>query len=359
MGRSAVVCGIGSFLPPGLLTNNELAARLGVTEEWIRSRTGIDSRRVLSPGSATSDLAVEAGRRALASAGNPTVDAVILATTTPDHLCPATAPDVATRLDLGCVPAFDLSIACAGFLYGLATASGLIASGSAHTVLLIAADSFTTIVDPMDRGCAVVFGDGAGAVVLRSGRSGEPGAVTVPVLGSDGGGSHLIQVPAGGSRQKPSGETPKPEERFLHMQGRMTFRHAVERMTESSRMALERAGWQPGDVDRLGAHQANARIVDAVADQLGITEERGLSNIAGVGNTGAGSIPLLLSQSIADGALRPGHRLLLTAFGAGFGWGATTMVWPELGPCRGADLSDGIDGSGSDLMDEPTGRSRP
>ncbi|GKQ35354.1 beta-ketoacyl-ACP synthase III [Streptomyces sp. A012304] len=329
-GRAAVIAGIGCHLPPDVVTNEDLTRRLDTSDAWIRSRTGIAARHMVAPGVATSDLAVEAGQRALESAGDG-ADAVVLATTTPDRPCPATAPDVADRLGLGNVAAFDVSAVCSGFLYGLATASGLITSGTAERVLLIAADAFTTIIDPQDRGTAVIFADGAGAVLLRAGDPDEPGAVGRVVLGSDGGLNRLIQVPAGGSRQRSSGVAAAPGEEFFRMSGREVYRHAVERMTASSRQAAEAAGWgAPAAADRFGAHQANARILATVAQELGIPPERRLSNIERVGNTGAASLAVLLAQATAEGTLSAGHRLLLTAFGGGLAWGATALVWPDL-----------------------------
>ncbi|GHI02294.1 3-oxoacyl-ACP synthase [Streptomyces cellostaticus] len=329
-GRAAVVTGIGSYVPPGVVTNDDLAARLDTSDAWIRSRTGIAERYFISPGTSTGDLAVEAGLRALKSAGDEEVGAVVLATTTPDQPCPATAPQVAARLGLGHVPAFDVAAVCSGFLYGLASAAGLIAAGVADRVLLIAADAFTTIINPEDRTTAVIFADGAGAVVLRAGSAGEPGAIGPLVLGSDGELSHLIEVPAGGSRQRSTDRPAAPEDHYFRMIGRETYRHAVERMTAASTEAAERTGWRLADVDRFVAHQANARILTAVSDRLGIPAERQLSNIERVGNTGAASIPLLLAEATAEGRLAEGHRVLLTAFGGGLSWGAATVVWPEL-----------------------------
>lgn len=278
---AAVICGIGGYVPPGVVTNQDLTSRLDTTDKWIRSRTGIASRHVISPGTATSDLAVEAGGLALASAGGEPPDAVVLATTTPDRPCPATAPEVAARLGLDGAAAFDVAAVCSGFLYGLATASGLIVSGTVRRVLLIGADAFTTIVDPADRGTAVIFADGAGAVVLRSGDATEPGAVGPLVLGSDGRLSDLIEVPAGGSRQRSSGRPPAPGEEYFRMRGRETYRHAVERMSAASRTALETAGWEIGDVDRFAAHQANGRILTAVAEELGVPAERSCPTSSG------------------------------------------------------------------------------
>lgn len=326
-GVAAVICGIGYRLPDRVVTNAEICARLDTTEEWISSRIGVSTRRVVEPGESTSDLAVQAAARALKSYGRSEVDALVLATTTPDRPCPATAPEVASRLGLAGIPAFDVAAVCTGFLYGLATATGLIASGIAEHVLVVAADAFSTIVDPADRATAPIFGDGAGAVVVRRGSSSEPGAIGPISLGSDGTLSDLISVEAGGSRQPvPDG----PESRYFQMQGRAVFRHAVERMTEAARSAADSAGWTLDQVDRLVTHQANARISAAVAADLGIAADRVAQNIREVGNTAAASIPILLAQAMADGHLTPGHRVLLAAFGGGLTWGATTVVWPEL-----------------------------
>ncbi|MFI9024002.1 beta-ketoacyl-ACP synthase III [Streptomyces sp. NPDC053560] len=331
---AAVVAGLGGHLPPDVVTNDDLSARLDTTDEWIRSRTGIVRRRVAPRGTATSDLAVAAGRRALRSAGSPTVDAVLVATMTPDHPSPATAPEVATRLGLGDVAAFDIGAMCAGFLYGLGVASGLIAGRVAERVLLIGAEVLTSVVDPADRSLAALFADGAGAVVLRAGAPEEPGAVGPVVLGSDGARGELLKIAGGGSRERQSGRTRAPGGEYLRMRGREVFRQAVERMSDASRAALEAAGWKSGDVDRLAAHQANARILAALGAELDIPAERQLSNIADTGNTAAASVPLLLADSARDGELRPGHRLLLTAFGGGLTWGATTLVWPDVTPCH-------------------------
>lgn len=328
--RHAVICGAGAWLPPRVLTNDDLAAHLETSDEWIRSRTGIAARHVADSGTATGDLATEAGALALKSAaesGVTEVDAVVLATTTPDRLCPATAPDVAARLGLPEVAAWDVSAVCAGFLYGLATASGVIASGDAERVLLIGAEVFTRILNPNDRTTAVIFGDGAGALVLRAGQAGEPGAVGPCVLGSDGASRDLISVPAGGSRQRTARDR---EDYYFQMRGREVYRHAVERLTDCSLAALARAGWRTGDVDRFAPHQANARICASVAKRLNITAERRLDNIDRVGNTAAASIPLLLAEAAADGRLRARDQVLIAGFGGGLTWGAATLVWPEL-----------------------------
>ncbi|MET7937548.1 beta-ketoacyl-ACP synthase III [Streptomyces sp. NPDC005322] len=329
-GHAAVICGLGAWLPPRVVTNADLHARLGTSEEWIHKRTGISSRHVALPGMATSDLAVEAGARALKSAGGGEVQALVLATTTPDRPCPATAPEVASRLGMTGIAAFDISAVCTGFLYGLATAAGFIAAGLADRVLLIAAETFSTLLDPEDRTTVPIFGDGAGALVLRRGTAAEPGAIGQVLLGSDGELSDLIAVEAGGSRQRSAGRAPTVEEKYFRMQGREVFRHAVERMSAAASAAVEAAGWRLEEVDRLVAHQANARITSSVASELGIPPDRRAQNIEHVGNTAAASVPILLAQATAGGYLAPGHRVLLTAFGGGLTWGATTVVWPEL-----------------------------
>ncbi|MBA2576791.1 MAG: ketoacyl-ACP synthase III [Euzebyaceae bacterium] len=326
LGVSAVLEGIGKAVPPRVVTNAELAQTLDTTDEWVRTRTGIAQRYVAERGSGTADLAVEAGANALKSAGGSDVDAVVLATTTPDRIVPSTAPEVAARLGLGTIAAFDVNAVCAGFVYALATAAGLLATGVADRVLVIGAEVMTRITDPTDRGTAVLFGDGAGAVVLRRGDADEPGAIGPFDLGSDGDRADLLAIPAGGSRRPVDATALAERANYLFMDGKEVYRQAVTRMVASSRKVLDRAGWTIEDVDRLVGHQANARILSAVADRLGVPEDRRVSNVARYGNTSAASIPLAL----ADAGLRPGERLLLTAFGAGMSWGSTLMTWPEI-----------------------------
>ncbi|WP_405840222.1 ketoacyl-ACP synthase III [Streptomyces platensis] len=335
MAMAAVLMGLGGYLPPKVVSNEDLSATLDTTDEWITVRTGIKQRRMVADGLSTGDLAVEAGARALKSAGHPAVDTVVVATTSPDRLCPAVAPEVAGRLGLGTVAAFDLTSACSGFVYGLATAAGLIASEAADTVLFIGAEAFTTLVNPADRTTAPIFGDGAGAVVLRRGEPGEPGALGPFDLGSDGARADLLAIPAGGSRQRsadcgPAHDAVPAEDWYLRMEGRPLYQQAVERMTRSADTALKKAGWTVADVDWFVGHQANVRIVRAVAEELSMPEERTAVNIDRVGNTLAASIPLLLNDLAVDGALKPGARVLLSAFGAGLSWGSTVLEWPDL-----------------------------
>jgi 3-oxoacyl-[acyl-carrier-protein] synthase-3 len=332
---AAVITGLGGWLPPKIVTNSELCETLDSSDEWIRTRTGIQERRMVTDGLSTRDIAVEAGARALKSAGESTTDAVVVATTSADRLCPAVAPEVAHLLGLDTVAAFDLTSACSGFLYGLATSAGLIAAGVAESVLFIGAEAFTTLVNPADRNTRPIFGDGGGAVVLRAGEPDRMGALGPIDLGSDGAKADLLAIPAGGSRQRAASgslgfDAVPTDDWYLHMSGRPLYTQAVERMTQSSRTALARAGWQVSDVDWFVGHQANARIVAAVAEELELPAERVAGNIDKVGNTLAASIPLLLTDYVARGVLRTGDRVLLAAFGAGLSWGATTLVWPKL-----------------------------
>lgn len=311
MTRAAVLCGLGSSVPPTVVGNEELSAELDTSDQWIRSRTGISQRHIAS-GLSTSDLAVLAGRDALDSAGADGVDALVLATSTPDRPCPATAPAVAAELGLGEVAAFDVAAVCTGFVYALANAAGLIATGVADRVLVIGADTFSTILDPADRTTRAIFGDGAGAVVLRAGRSGEPGALLGFQLGSDGSRADLITQRRGG---------------YFEMSGREVFTQAVLRMAESVRQVVKEADWELADVTHVVAHQANIRILHAVADQLGLPRTLMSSNLDRVGNTVAASIPLAL----ADAALPAGAKVVLTGFGGGLTWGSTALTWPALG----------------------------
>jgi 3-oxoacyl-[acyl-carrier-protein] synthase-3 len=330
--RVAVLCGLGSWVPPHVVDNGELAARLETSDDWIRSRTGIQQRRVIDPGMSTSDLAVMAGERALRSAGLGSVDIVILATTTPDRPCPATAPDVASRIGVGGAGAFDLNAVCTGFLYGLATGAGLVAGGIADRVLVIGADTFSTIVHPLCPTTAPIFGDGAGAVVLRAGHSHELGAIGPFDLGSDGEGSEMIMVPAGGSRQRGSRQPADERDTWFTMDGKKVFLRAVTHMAKSAEAVLDKAGARLQDVDKFVYHQANARILHGVADRLGQPRSKFVRNIDLVGNTAAASVPIALAAANGGGELKVGQRVLLGAFGGGLTWGSTLLRWPNIDP---------------------------
>ncbi|MFF4406541.1 beta-ketoacyl-ACP synthase III [Streptomyces sp. NPDC001404] len=328
--RAAVVAGLGAWVPQTVVTNDELALRLDTSDEWIRSRTGIARRHVIAPGESTGDLAVEAGHRALKSAGTDTADLVVVATSTPDRPCPATAPEVASRLGLTGVGAFDVAAVCTGFVYALGVTAALIESGAARTALVIGADTFSTILNPTDRTTRAIFGDGAGAVFLRAGDPAEDGALRGLHLGSDGTRSELIEVAAGGSRQRSTGLPAEEAATYFTMEGRSVFAEAVRRMAASVQTTAESLGWASGDIDRIVLHQANARILAAVADRVDVPLERFPSNIERVGNTVAASIPLVLADAAESGELRAGQRVVLGGFGGGLTWGSVGLVWPGL-----------------------------
>ncbi|MDX3310850.1 ketoacyl-ACP synthase III [Streptomyces sp. ME08-AFT2] len=319
---AAVVAGLGTCLPTEEFDNAWLAARLDTSAEWIRTRTGIAARRRAAPDVSMRDLACEAGANALRSAGLRDVGGLILATTTPDRPCPAAAPEIARRLGLGPVPAFDLSAVCTGFLYAVTTAASMITAGIVDSVLVVAAETYTRVVDPSDRSTAVIFGDGAGAVVLRRGSSQERGALLAFDLGSDGSGKDLIHIP--GPREQSDGP------RWFSMAGRKVYLRAVEQMTASALRVMKDCAWSPSGVDVLVPHQANARIIQAMAERLGVPPERAVCALGRVGNTAAASIPLALAEALRTHQLQEGARTVLTAFGGGLTWASTALTWPRL-----------------------------
>lgn len=326
----AVLCGLGAYVPPRVVSNAELGTELGITDEWIYDRTGIRQRHVCAAGVATSDLSVEAGARALSSAGMTGTDALVLATATPDHQIPGTAPAVAARLGMVGAAAFDVNAVCTGFVYALATGAALVAAGLAGTALVIGADTFSTVLDPNDPIVRPLFGDGAGAVVLRAGEPDEPGALNGFDLGSDGSRHDMIIVPGGGSRQRSGAVPADPARGYMTMRGREVFTHAVRRMSTSSRAVLSSAGKTPADVDRIVGHQANIRILRMLAKNLDLPDTSLVANIDRVGNTSAASIPLALVDGLASGTLDSGSYTLLTAFGSGLTWGSVVLEWPKI-----------------------------
>ena len=324
--RHATITGVGSSLPPRLVLNTWFEARVDTTDEWIRSRTGIEARHFADDGVVTSDLAVEAARIALRTAGIPAeqLDMIVCASVTGDTPFPATAVWVQEKLGLSC-PAFDVNAACAGFSYGLATATAFVESGMADTVLLIGAEVYSRILDFTDRQTCVLFGDGAGATVIQA--SDRPG-IEGTVLGADGTAAEILLVPAGGSREPASAETVAASRHRIQMpNGREVFKRAVTEMAASCREVLEKNGHSPDDVDLLIPHQANARIMVAVAERLGIPLERAVVDVAEVGNTSAASIPIALDRAYRAGRIHEGDLVLFTSFGAGLTWGATAIRW--------------------------------
>lgn len=331
-GSAAVIAGLGTCLPPRAVSNDMLSQTLDTSDEWIRTRTGIRNRHVVDPGVATGDLAAEAGHRALESAGLPGVGVVIVATSTPDRPCPATAPYVATRLGLMDTAAFDVAAVCSGFVYALSVASAMTVSGLTDSALVIGADTFSTIMNPTDRATRVIFGDGAGAVVLRHGETHEDGALLGFDLGSDGSGADMVTVRAGGSRYPLTAEAQAAGDGYFSMRGTAAFTQAVLRMSESVRSVAKQVQWPLEHVDWLVPHQANQRILAAIRDQLGVPADRLVVDIDRVGNTVAASIPLALARAADDGQLRPGQRIVLTGFGGGLTWGSAALTWPTVSP---------------------------
>ena len=320
---AVAITGLGSYLPERVVTNDDLAQRLDTSDEWIRTRTGILERHYAAAEEATSDLALMAARRALEDAElDPSdIDVLIIATTTPDHPVPATAPIVAARLGLTCT-AFDLNAACSGFVYGLQVGATLAAAGA--RVLLVGAETLTRYVDHDDRSIAVLFGDGAGAVVLEA----DPAASIGPFdLGSDGSEIEVLWMRAGASREPFDPVLHADASSRMAMRGGDVYRHAVMRMTTSSQTVLEQAGIGVEDVDLMVGHQANQRILEAVGQRLGIPEGRSHVTVDRHGNTSAASIPLALDDARRAGLLHPGGRVLLTAFGGGLTWGSCLLTW--------------------------------
>lgn len=323
VGLPVAVLGLGADLPEHVVTNDDLAQVLDTSDEWIRTRTGIAQRHVVAEGEATADMAARAAARALADAGVEAADLgmLLVATTTPDHPVPGTAPAVAARLGVE-VPALDINAACSGFVYGLRMAAGLITTGSAP-VLLVGAESMTRIVDPADRTVRVLFGDGAGAAVLGADDRGSLGPFD---MGSDGDDPSILWQEATGTRV-PATDGTLDGRQYLTMRGREVYRHAVRRMADSSRAVLDAAGLDLDDVDLFIGHQANKRILDAVVARLGMPADRCHVTVDRHANTSAASIPLALADARDAGRLFPGARVLLTAFGAGLTWGSTLLTW--------------------------------
>lgn len=311
----AGVVGIGSALPEQIVTNKQFESYLDTTDEWIRRRTGIRERRHLNGTVTLTDLALEASVAALADAGREAadIDHVIVATFTPDRLMPGLAPKLAKLLGTDGAGAIDVNAACAGFLYGLDQTAALIESGRVKCALVVGAEALSRVTDPNDRGTAILFADGAAAVVVEGGEF-EIGC-TPFVLASDGEHGDLLYA--------------ERDERLLHMEGQEVYRHAVERMVEATREALRRADMTVDDVDVLIVHQANQRIIDAAARRLGVPEEKVFANVATIANTSSASIPLALHHAELAGALKPGDIVALAAFGGGFVWGAGVVKWKE------------------------------
>jgi 3-oxoacyl-[acyl-carrier-protein] synthase-3 len=322
--RRARLVGTGAYLPARVVTNDELSRTVDTSHEWIVQRTGIEQRHIAADGELTSDLACAAAREAMQSAGLQAaqIDLIIVATTTPDNTFPACAVAVQAKLGADRAVAFDLQAVCSGFVYGLAVADNFIKAGQTNTALVIGSETFSRLLDWTDRRTCVLFGDGAGAVVLRA----EEGTGTVfdrgvlaTHLGSDGRHYRDLYVDGGPSSTGTTGH--------VRMNGREVFRYAVHALSASTRRVLEMSGLGVDDVDWLVPHQANRRILDAVARNLGLAEDRMLVTVGQHANTSAASVPLALAEGAASGRLRPNQVVVINAMGGGFTWGAAVLRW--------------------------------
>jgi 3-oxoacyl-[acyl-carrier-protein] synthase-3 len=314
-------------VPQRVVTNDDLAHQIDTSDEWIRTRTGIAERRVVGPGEFTSTLATQAGREALERAGlRPTdVDTVMIATCTPDRPFPATACAVQAALGIPRATAFDLVAACSGFLYGMHVATGLIRAGMSRRILLVAADIFTHFIDWTDRNTCVLFGDGAGAVVLEA--TAAPFGLISSEMGAWGDGETLMAVDAGGTRMPATPELLADGRQYVYMNGREIFKHAVREMSDSAERVVAQAGLDLDQISLVIPHQANVRIIEAVARRLEVPMERVFVNLDRYGNTSAASVPIALYEAIAQGRVHDGDHLLLTAFGGGLTWGSAVVRW--------------------------------
>ncbi len=324
----AKISAVGAWVPPRVLTNDDLAQMVETSNEWILERTGIRERHIADPEIATSDMAVEAAKAALANRGTTAedVDAIVLCTVTPDHMFPSTACLVQHKLGVKRAWGFDLIAACSSFVYGLTTAAHLVGCGTHRKVLVIGSDTMSRIIDYTDRTTCVLFGDGAGAFLVEPAEDGEPG-----FLGFrneiDGSGGDMLIMPAGGSRMPPSHETVEKRLHFVHQEGQAVFKYAVKKMGDVSAELLEELGIAPSEVKLMVPHQANKRIILAAAQRLGISEDRVLINIERYGNTTSGTIPIATTEAWQQGRLKKGYVVLFAAVGAGFTVGANVWRW--------------------------------
>lgn len=338
----AHIVGWGKYVPERVVTNGELSRTVDTSDEWIRTRTGISERRVAGDGETTSSMATQAAWRALEAAGlSPgQIDLIIVATATPDYAFPATACLVQDALGARKAAAFDLSAGCTGFVYALGVAVDMVAArdgpGETPTALVIGAETLSRITDWSDRSTCVLFGDGAGAVVLQA--NGAPGGVLSTFLGADGSGGDLLYLPAGGSQEPASHRTVSERLHYLRMRGREVFRFAARAMPEAAHRVLDQAGLSPADLALLVPHQANQRILEAATKLLGLPPEKVYSNLERYGNTSAASIPIALCEAVEEGLIQRGDVVVCVGFGAGLTWGATALRWSVPLPVAGPPL---------------------
>jgi 3-oxoacyl-[acyl-carrier-protein] synthase III len=336
--RHAHVTGWGRYAPTQVLTNADLERIVDTSDEWIRSRTGIRERRVAAPHETTASMAAVAALRAIAVAGlePDDIDLILLGTLTPDYWMPSTAALVKEAIGNTRAAAMDVMAACSGFVYAFASAQAHIVSGMARHVLVIGAETLTRFLDYTDRNTCILFGDGAGAVVLSA--SDEPGGGLGIELTTEPSGAYMIWLPAGGAKAPPSAETISRGEHYVRMEGRETYRFATRTLASTALAAIERAGLEPDDIDLFIPHQANIRIIEAVAKGLDLPMERMFVNVDRYGNTSAASIPIALAEAVDSGRVAVGDRIVIVAFGAGFTSGAVAIEWTaDPARARGVD----------------------
>ncbi|MEQ1891713.1 MAG: beta-ketoacyl-ACP synthase III [Planctomycetota bacterium] len=321
------IAGTGSYVPERVVPNTYFEKLVDTSDEWIRQRTGIEERRFAADDQATSDLSVEAGKRALEAAGIKAeeLDLIIVGTLTPDYLLPSTACLVQDRLGATKAGAFDVNAACTGFLTALHTGEAFIAAGRAKRVLVIGAEKLTSFVDFTDRTSCIIFGDAAGAAVLMPHDECGQGEILRTTLGADGKGYDFIHMPGGGSRKPPSHETIEKREHYIRMRGRDVFRFAVTYMGEMVRQMME--GYSSDEIGLVVPHQVNKRIIEAALERLDIPPEKVVVNIEKYGNSSAATVPLALDEAVRAGRLEKGKLAVLVAFGAGLTWGGTLVRW--------------------------------
>lgn len=325
--RAVSIVGTGSYLPARILTNADLEKMVDTSHEWIHTRTGINERHIARDDEATSDMAIVAAQRALKSAGvEPAdVDMILVASITPDMVFPNTACLVQSRIGAKKAFCFGMEAACSGFIYGMEIGRQFVMSGAVNTALIIGAEKLSSITDWKDRGTCILFGDGAGAVVLKA--KDDTRGILATVMGSDGSLTDLLKMPAGGSREPASVQTVENRRHYIVMEGKEVFKHAVRCMSDACVKTLAQAGLTMADVKLVIPHQANMRIVQAIADRLGAPPEKVCVNLARVGNMSSASIPVALDEAVGAGRLKKGDLALFVAFGGGFTWGATVMEW--------------------------------
>lgn len=325
--KSVGITGMGSHLPERVLTNYDLESIVDTSDEWIRTRTGISERRISDADTATSDLATAAALKAMEDAGVTAddIDAIIVATATPDMAFPSTACIVQSNLGVKEAFAFDIEAACTGFIYGLSIGEKFISTGDAKTVLVIGAETLTKVCNWEDRNTCVLFGDGAGAAILREVESGW--GILASLLGAEGWKGKFLTLPAGGSRMPATLETVKSGKHFIHMNGGEVYKFAVGIMPTATLGVMEKAGLTTGDIDFIVPHQANKRIVESAAKRLKIGSEKIFMNLNKYGNMSSASIPVALDEALEQGLIKKGDNVVLVGFGAGLTWGSCVIKW--------------------------------